>query len=342
MDYNSSVDYFSQDMIKSHNSSVDYFGAAQTGLFGSWLVIIIIASIIGNLMVIIVILRNRRMREARNGTNLFLFNLAISDLMVGVCMAPVSLNTLIHEEWQFPQLFCSINSFLNTLFLLSSVHTLMCISIHKYLSLKRHASGNPHPISRQMCLLMIAISWLWGVIFGITTISGLSEAVYRPEKLQCGPTYPHFIPKEVILFSGNFLLNIVTPLVIMIVAYRKIFNILHQSDVFRAHAAVGCFNDRRLEKGATKTLMLVLTIFVLCWFPYVVYIHYALVIEDKNSIPPYLNALVSYIWYYIILYKLHQKSKSQLGRFKCLVHTTRYSSNLHYVHSESKYQSMPM
>lgn len=162
------------DLISNYT---DYFGPFQTGLFGTWLIIIIIASIIGNVMVIIVILRDSNMRAAKNGTNLFLFNLAISDMMVGICMAPVSLNTLIYEKWQFSQWFCSMNSFLNSVFLSLSIHTLMYISIHKYFSLKRHSNGDRTFISRKICVLMIVAAWLWGIMLGVAAVSGLSKAV---------------------------------------------------------------------------------------------------------------------------------------------------------------------
>ena len=82
------------------------------------------------------------------------------------------------------------------------------------------------------------------------------------------------------------------------IMYRKIFHILHQSAVFRQQSTRGA-NPHDQEKGATKTLMLVLGIFIVCWFPYVVYVFYALVISDKKDIPAYLNPLVGMKFIYI-------------------------------------------
>ncbi|XP_076094760.1 neuropeptide CCHamide-1 receptor-like [Mytilus galloprovincialis] len=277
------------DLISNYT---DYFGPFQTGLFGTWLIIIIITSIIGNVMVIIVILRDSNMRAAKNGTNLFLFNLAISDMMVGICMAPVSLNTLIYEKWQFPQWFCSMNSFLNSVFLSLSIHTLMYISIHKYFSLKRHSNGDRTFISRKICVLMIVAAWLWGIMLGVAAVSGLSKAVYRQKKLQCGPMYPYVnIPKDSILFFANFTINILLPIVIMGITYRKIFTILHQSAIFRRNSATSTEDIFSDDKRVIITLILVLGVFIVCWLPYVVYIFLALMLEDKNDIPSYINPL---------------------------------------------------
>lgn len=276
-----------------HNHTVDYYGPIATTIFGSWLIIIIVLSVLGNMLVIIVIIRDRDMRTAKNGTYLFLVNLAVSDMMVGICMAPVSLNTLIHEEWQFPNWMCSLNSFLNTLFLFASIHTLMYISLHKFFSLRRHARCDLTFISRKKCLALMAAAWIWGLIFGILTTSVLSRAVYHPKKLQCGPMYPRFVLRDVVLFLANFTCNFIVPFVIMAVCYRKIFEIIKESVQFRRNSTTtSSVSTLTQDKQLTMTLLLVLGVFIVCWIPYVAYVFYALFLEDKHDIPALLNPLV--------------------------------------------------
>lgn len=275
------------------NFTVDYYGPVATGIFGTWLVLIIFLSIFGNLLVIIVIVKDQNMRTAKNGTNLFLVNLAISDMMVGICMAPVSLNTLIHEEWRFPDWMCSMNSFFNTLFLFVSIHTLMYISVHKCWSIRRLSNLDQAPISRKICLAFIFAAWLWGLLFGILTISALSKAVYLPKKLQCGPKYPSFNYKDIGLFLANFTFNFILPFVIMAVCYRKIFTIIKESVKFRRSSVASCssINNLAQDKQLTITLLLVLGVFIICWIPYVVYVFYALFLKDKGDIPALMNPL---------------------------------------------------
>ncbi|VDI18073.1 Hypothetical predicted protein [Mytilus galloprovincialis] len=139
---------------------------------------------------------------------------------------------------------------------------------------------------------MIVAAWLWGIMLGVAAVSGLSKAVYRQKKLQCGPMYPYVnIPKDSILFFANFTINILLPIVIMGITYRKIFTILHQSAIFRRNSATSTEDIFSDDKRVIITLILVLGVFIVCWLPYVVYIFLALMLEDKNDIPSYINPL---------------------------------------------------
>ncbi|CAG2197796.1 unnamed protein product [Mytilus edulis] len=139
---------------------------------------------------------------------------------------------------------------------------------------------------------MIVAAWLWGIMLGVAAVSGLSKAVYGQKKLQCGPMYPYFnIPKDSILFFANFTINLVLPIVIMGITYRKIFTILHESAIFRRNSASSTEDIFSDDKRVIITLILVLGVFIVCWLPYVVYIFLALMLEDKNDIPSYINPL---------------------------------------------------
>lgn len=106
--------------------------------------------------------------------------------------------------------------------------------------------------------------------------------------------YPYVnIPKDSILFFANFTINILLPIVIMGITYRKIFTILHQSAIFRRNSATSTEDIFSDDKRVIITLILVLGVFIVCWLPYVVYIFLALMLEDKNDIPSYINPLVS-------------------------------------------------
>ena len=98
------------------------------------LVCIIVLAIGGNIMVILTILRHRGMRTR---TNMFIVNLAVADILVAALDMPVSLITIAEGDWIFSQTLCVLNGFTMALFLICSIHTLMYISIHKYISITR-------------------------------------------------------------------------------------------------------------------------------------------------------------------------------------------------------------
>lgn len=80
-------------------------------------IIVIVTSLFGNVAVVLVVWRNKRMRTA---TNYFFVNLAISDLMVTSSCTWVHLVDDMTDGWVLGSFFCKFNSFAqgkNTLYL---------------------------------------------------------------------------------------------------------------------------------------------------------------------------------------------------------------------------------
>jgi len=77
-----------------------------------WLIpcygIIFLFAIVGNLLVISTLIQNRRMRTI---TNVFLLNLAISDLLLGVLCMPVTLVGTLLRHFIFGEYFCKLIQF---------------------------------------------------------------------------------------------------------------------------------------------------------------------------------------------------------------------------------------
>ena len=71
--------------------------------------IIFLLSIVGNLLVIITLTLNRSMRSV---TNIFLLNLAISDLLLGVFCMPFTLVGVLLRRFIFGAFFCHLLSYL--------------------------------------------------------------------------------------------------------------------------------------------------------------------------------------------------------------------------------------
>lgn len=71
--------------------------------------IILLLSVVGNLLVISTLVQNRRMRTI---TNLFLLNLAISDILLGVLCMPVTLVGTLLRHFIFGGFLCKLIPFL--------------------------------------------------------------------------------------------------------------------------------------------------------------------------------------------------------------------------------------
>lgn len=70
--------------------------------------LLILIALIGNTLIILVVLKNKRMQTT---TNYFLVNLAVSDLVVSLSCSWVHLVDDLTEGWVLGAFFCSFNSF---------------------------------------------------------------------------------------------------------------------------------------------------------------------------------------------------------------------------------------
>ena len=173
-------------------------------------------AVFGNILVVLVIARNHGMQTR---TNLFLCNLAVADVLCGVLDMPVTLTTLIAGKWIFPDWLCQINGFTLPLLFVASIHTLMYISIHKYVSIAYPFS---RLLTKRRIIGMICAAWLWAALSGYLTIHGLNRVYYKNYTTQCGPEYPYNFPTYLhmvfTLVTGYFI-----PLFIMVICFAGIF-----------------------------------------------------------------------------------------------------------------------
>lgn len=84
---------------------------------GTWIIflysVIFLLAVIGNLLVILTLIQSRRMRTI---TNLFLLNLAVSDLFLGVFCMPFTLVGMLLREFIFGEVMCKLLPYLQGAF----------------------------------------------------------------------------------------------------------------------------------------------------------------------------------------------------------------------------------
>lgn len=71
--------------------------------------IIFLLAVIGNFLVILTLIQSRRMRTI---TNLFLLNLAVSDLLLGIFCMPFTLIGKILRDFIFGEIMCRLLPYL--------------------------------------------------------------------------------------------------------------------------------------------------------------------------------------------------------------------------------------
>lgn len=81
------------------------FGRIQIPLYA----VILLLALVGNFLVIMTLVQHRRMRTI---TNMFLLNLAVSDILLGVLCMPTTLVGALLRDFVFGSLMCRVLPFL--------------------------------------------------------------------------------------------------------------------------------------------------------------------------------------------------------------------------------------
>ena len=94
---------------------------------------ILLLDVIGNTFVLCVVYRQRMKPNVRVG-NIFIANLSVIDLMMGVFLIPVSIAVTLHGRRVLTDAGCKLNGFFNIFVGSASIWTLAVISIDRFVA----------------------------------------------------------------------------------------------------------------------------------------------------------------------------------------------------------------
>ena len=119
--------------------------------------IISLIAVIGNALVIVVIVRNRKMHSV---TNMFIANLAVADVVIGIFAVPFQYQAALLQRWVLPHFMCSLAPFVQVLSVNISIFTLMVISIDRYRAVI-------HPLkprcTKTTAKIVMVVTWIIGI-----------------------------------------------------------------------------------------------------------------------------------------------------------------------------------
>ncbi len=144
-------------------------------------ILIFVTGVLGNLLTCTVITKDRKMQTP---TNLYLFSLAISDLLVLIFGMPLE----IYELWQnypfpFGESICCFKIFLFETVCFASVLNVTVLSVERYIAVI-HPLKTRYAITNKHAQRVIASVWALSLICAIpnTSLHGL-QYQYLPEKV---------------------------------------------------------------------------------------------------------------------------------------------------------------
>nr|CAH0110876.1 unnamed protein product [Daphnia galeata] len=241
----------------------------RTAIIATAYALVMAISLFGNLLVCYVVFRHRRLQ--RSITYTFLVNVALSDLLMTCLNIPFSVSRVLLDHWPFGQFLCSLVPFVQVMSVYVSSLTMAAIAVDRYrvilTPLKRRLRP-PHG------LIIMAILWILASMAALP-YALYSEVVpiftYRPLR-RCQARFPTpALEFRRYLTLITFATQYVIPLGISGLAYGAIVRRLWMRSFVGAVTDNQRVRQDRAKRKTIQMLLVVISLFALCWLPLNVY-----------------------------------------------------------------------
>ncbi|XP_068433667.1 trace amine-associated receptor 1-like [Clinocottus analis] len=222
-----------------------------------FLMLLCVVTICGNLLVIISV---SYFQQLHTPTNYLILSLAVADLLVGVIVFPFSMAFSLSSCVYHEGVICKVRSGVDISLSSASILNLCCISIDRYYAVCQPLTYRTK-ISDRVIVIMILVSWGVSVLIGVSIIiAGLNNEKCEERCLI-----------DVLLENTiGPILTFYLPVLIMLCIYVKIFLVAQKQA--RSIQNTTCQTTQsgasKTERKATKTLAIVLGVFIICLTPF--------------------------------------------------------------------------
>ncbi|KAJ8920203.1 hypothetical protein NQ315_011864 [Exocentrus adspersus] len=297
---------------------------------------IIIASIFGNLLVIVSVMRHRKLRII---TNYYVISLALADMLVAMFAMTFNASVQIFGKWLFGYYMCDVWNSLDVYFSTASILHLCCISVDRYYAIVKPLQYSLY-MTKKVVALMILNTWISPAMLSFvpifmgwyTTEENLRFRIKNPNVCEFVVNKPYAVISSSISFW--------IPCTIMIFMYLAIFReanrqekemynrhgaalLLHQNntngdmlsnsggssktltlheinqDLHHTPTRERNISKMKREHKAARTLGIIMGTFILCWLPFFLWYDTVYLCETcQKNCPDAVVAVVFWIGYF--------------------------------------------
>lgn len=297
---------------------------------------IIIASIFGNLLVIVSVMRHRKLRII---TNYYVISLALADMLVAMFAMTFNASVQIFDRWLFGYYMCDAWNSLDVYFSTSSILHLCCISVDRFYAIVKPLQYSLY-MTKKVVALMILNTWISPAMISFLPIfMGWYTTEENQRFRESNPNVCEFVvnkPYAIISSSISFWI----PCTIMVTMYLAIFReankqekemynrhgaalLLHQNntngdmlsnsggssktltlheinqDLHHTPTRERNISKMKREHKAARTLGIIMGTFIVCWLPFFLWYNSVYLCEScKRNCPPEVVAAVFWIGYF--------------------------------------------
>ncbi|XP_060060856.1 C-C chemokine receptor type 3 isoform X2 [Erinaceus europaeus] len=207
--------------------------------------------LLGNVVVVVILTKYRRLGIM---TNIYLLNLAISDLLFLITL-PFWIHYVRWKEWVFGHCMCKFVSGLYYMGLYSEIFFIILLTVDRYLAIV-HAVFALRTRTVTFGIISSAFTWLLAVLVALPDFI-FNKVQEESGESTCSPHYPldeEDTWKRIHALRMN-ILGLVLPLLLMVVCYTGIIKTL-----------LRCPNHKKYK--AIRLIFVIMVVFFIFWTPY--------------------------------------------------------------------------
>lgn len=341
LDENQTTDLGS-DFTKSLTSR-DFALKSQSPHFRSVFLVlyvaIIVMTLVGNLMVLVVIASNAKLRTV---TNMFLASLAVSDLLIGVLNMPFQLRFHLEEQWTSGEIMCKLVNYIQGVVIVVSIMTLTGIAVDRYYAILHPLRArHVHTVTR--ALVLIGVFWVLSLVLMSPQIAiqriepvldySLDDA--NKPRLRVLHVCSEYIPDHRLNIAYTLFFYVAVyllPVIIMFITYGRILHHLWTRPSIGESVGSsweGCRRRVQEKKHIVRMLFVIVVLFAFGWFPFFTCQVYALFhVDHGNSyrmllffsqLLGYSNSCINPIIYCFLNDTFQQHLYRTVVQFRCCI-----------------------
>ncbi|XP_046882569.1 adenosine receptor A1 [Hypomesus transpacificus] len=224
---------------------------------------IALASVVGNVLVVLVVCVNRALRDT---TFCFIVSLAVADIAVGALVIPLAVVVSLGLRTQFYT--CLFLSCLILIITQSSILSLLAIAIDRFLRVKIPTRYSII-VTQTRAWVAVCLCWLLSALTGLVPMLGWHNQEPLGNLSASGHIVCQFtnVMRMDYMVYFNFFGWVVVPLSVMIGLYAEIFRAIRRQLNLRAEATCDTSKYYHKELKLAKSLALVVALFAICWLP---------------------------------------------------------------------------
>ena len=233
---------------------------AWRGLVMALFITVILVGLVGNTIVVFVVVKNRNMQ---NVTNIFIANLALSDIGLCLLSLPVQLYYQLTDHWIFGETLCKIIFAAFAVPMYVSTFTIFLIALDRYgLILYPLRARMSVRTAILLIFVIVGISILFSIpIIVFTSLHTINQPDLRIYRSYCIESWPTAVGRK-IYSASMFLLQFMLPICVTALLYYKIYCRLKNRPSHRTS------NNADRKQKTNKVLFAIVSLFVVCWLPW--------------------------------------------------------------------------